>query len=69
MSFRWDNGIADRIQIFTVAFMVPQKVKDLLASCGTTPSNAYQPNSMAQLVADFGHGRQGDELATRLTNW
>jgi len=23
--------------------MVPQKVKDLLASCGTTPSNAYQP--------------------------
>ncbi len=49
--------------------MVPQKVKDLLASCGTTPSNAYQPNSMAQLVADFGHGRQGDELATRLTNW
>ncbi len=60
---------ADGIQIFTVAFMAPQKGKDLLSFCASSTGNAYQPDSMAKLVADFGDiAAKATSSLTRLTN-
>ncbi|PKA41732.1 pilus assembly protein TadG [Rhizobium sullae] len=60
---------ADGIQIFTVAFMAPQKGKDLLLDCASAPGNAYQPDNMAKLVADFGEiAAKATSSLTRLTN-
>ncbi len=60
---------ADGIQIFTVAFMAPQKGKDLLSFCASSPSNAYEPDNMAKLVSDFGDiAAKATSSLTRLTN-
>jgi Flp pilus assembly protein TadG len=60
---------ADGIQIFTIAFMAPQKGKDLLSYCASSLSNAYQPDNMAKLVDDFGDiAAKATSSLTRLTN-
>jgi Flp pilus assembly protein TadG len=80
-SSNWDSSIdkkvrdictaakGDGIQIFTVAFMAPQKGKDLLSFCATSTSNAYQPDNMQKLVKDFGDiAAKATSSLTRLTN-
>lgn len=63
------NAKKDNITIFTVAFMAPDKGKDLLKACATNIDNYYESNDMAALVTAFGDiGRKAAKTATRLTN-
>jgi hypothetical protein len=60
-----ENGI----QVFTVAFMAPQKGKDLLLACATSPNHYKEPTDMAGLVKAFGEiGKAAAMASTRLTN-
>jgi Flp pilus assembly protein TadG len=57
------------IQIFTVAFMAPQRGKDLLLACATSNDHYKAPTDMAGLVAAFGEiGKAAAAASTRLTN-
>jgi Flp pilus assembly protein TadG len=63
------NAKKDNITIFAVAFMAPDKGKDLLKACATNIDNYYESNDMAALVTAFGDiGRKAAKTATRLTN-
>mgnify|MGYP000049384574 CR=1 FL=1 len=60
-----ENGI----QVFTVAFMAPQRGQDLLYYCATSPEHYKAPTDMAGLVAAFGEiGKAAAAASTRLTN-
>ncbi|MGG7516836.1 VWA domain-containing protein [Allorhizobium undicola] len=57
------------IQIFTVAFMAPDRGKSLLSACASSSSNYFAPNSMSELVTAFGEIAQKTTYSnTRLTN-
>lgn len=59
----------DGIQIYTVAFMAPKKGQGLLKACASSPSNYYDAQDAAELVAAFKEiGDKAVEAATRLTN-
>ncbi|RXT26730.1 pilus assembly protein TadG [Rhizobium leguminosarum] len=59
----------DGITIFTIAFMAPQKGKDLLQACASSTTNYYAPDNMAKLVEDFGDiAAKATSSITRLTN-
>lgn len=59
----------DGIEIFTVAFMAPTKGQGLLKACASGPSNYYDAQDAAQLVAAFKEiGDKAVDAATRLTN-
>ncbi|PDT16754.1 pilus assembly protein TadG [Rhizobium sp. J15] len=59
----------DGITIFSIAFMAPQKGKDLLQACASSPANYYAPDNMAKLVEDFGDiAAKATSSITRLTN-
>ncbi|WP_210248024.1 TadE/TadG family type IV pilus assembly protein [Rhizobium sp. WL3] len=59
----------DGIQVFTVAFMAPQRGKALLSACASSLSNYYEPQTMSDLVDDFGEiGKAAAKASTRLTN-
>ncbi|MCJ8507185.1 VWA domain-containing protein [Rhizobium lemnae] len=77
----WNKGIddkvraactqakADGITVFTVAFMAPDKGKDLLQACASNKESYYESSNMADLVAAFGDiGRKAAKTQTRLTN-
>jgi len=59
----------DGITIFTIAFMAPQKGKDLLQACASSTANYYAPDNMTKLVEDFGDiAAKATSSLTRLTN-
>lgn len=77
----WNKGIddkvrsacaqakADGITVFTVAFMAPDKGKDLLQACASNKESYYESSNMSDLVAAFGDiGRKAAKTQTRLTN-
>ena len=77
----WNKGIddkvrtacaqakADGITVFTVAFMAPDKGKDLLQGCASNKESYYESSNMSDLVAAFGDiGRKAAKTQTRLTN-
>ncbi|OWV87199.1 pilus assembly protein TadG [Rhizobium sp. N122] len=60
---------SDGITIFTIAFMAPQRGKDLLQACASSTANYYAPDNMAKLVEDFGDiAAKATSSITRLTN-
>lgn len=63
------DAAGNRIKIYTIAFMAPDKGKALLNYCATGPDYYYEPNNMTQLVQSFGEiARKAAKTATRLTN-
>lgn len=59
----------DGIQIFTIAFMAPDRGKALLQNCANDNNNYYEPETMAGLVAAFKNITQKTlPGTTRLTN-
>jgi|UPI0006B8E665 Flp pilus assembly protein TadG/uncharacterized protein YegL len=57
------------IEIFTVAFMAPQKGRELLLACATSDDHYKEPTDMAGLVKAFGDiGKAAAAASTRLTN-
>ncbi|MFB9947371.1 TadE/TadG family type IV pilus assembly protein [Rhizobium puerariae] len=57
------------IKIYTIAFMAPDKGKDLLGYCSSGDDYYYEPNNMTQLVQSFGEiARKAAKTGTRLTN-
>ncbi|SIQ25700.1 Flp pilus assembly protein TadG [Rhizobium sp. RU33A] len=57
------------IEIFTVAFMAPQRGRELLLACATSTEHYKEPTDMAGLVAAFGEiGKAAAMASTRLTN-
>jgi hypothetical protein len=57
------------IEIFTVAFMAPQRGRELLLACATSTQHYKEPTDMAGLVAAFGDiGKAAAAASTRLTN-
>lgn len=59
----------DKITVFTVAFMAPDRGKSLLKACASGEENYYESNDMTDLVKAFGDiGRKAAKTAVRLTN-
>jgi Flp pilus assembly protein TadG len=59
----------DKITIFTVAFMAPDRGKSLLAACASSKEHYYESSDMPELVTAFGEiGRKAAKFATKLTN-
>ena len=59
-----NNGIA----IFTVAFMAPQRGKDLLKACATSPDHYKEADDAAALVSEFEKiGQKAAAMIARLT--
>lgn len=59
----------DKITIFTVAFMAPDRGKSLLKACASGTDNYYESDDMTDLVQAFGDiGRKAAKTAVRLTN-
>ncbi|MGE6743677.1 VWA domain-containing protein [Allorhizobium pseudoryzae] len=59
----------DKITVFTVAFMAPDRGKSLLKACASGEENYYESNDMTELVKAFGDiGRKAAKTAVRLTN-
>jgi Flp pilus assembly protein TadG len=58
------------IKIYTIAFMAPEKGKELLQACSSGKDDYYyEPNTMTQLVQTFGEiARKAAKTGTRLTN-
>ncbi|WP_280174237.1 vWA domain-containing protein [Agrobacterium rosae] len=60
---------ADDINIFTIAFMAPDKGKALLQACATSIDNYYAPENMEEIVEAFGDiARKASGNLSRLTN-
>jgi Flp pilus assembly protein TadG len=59
----------DKITIFTVAFMAPDRGKALLQACASGTDNYYASSDMSDLVTAFGDiGRKAARTAVRLTH-
>lgn len=59
----------DGITVFTVAFMAPEKGKELLSKCATSMDYYYSPEDMNSLVAAFGEiADKAAKQSVRLTN-
>jgi len=59
----------DGITVFTVAFMAPDKGKELLRDCATSADYYYSPEDMSSLVAAFGEiADKAAKQTVRLTN-
>ncbi len=59
----------DGITVFTVAFMAPDKGKELLRDCATSAEYYYSPEDMSSLVAAFGEiADKAAKQTVRLTN-
>ncbi|KQU95346.1 hypothetical protein ASD02_15635 [Ensifer sp. Root1252] len=63
-----DTARKNNIQVYTVAFMAPDRGKALLKSCATTTANYFQAEEAADLIAAFkAIGEKASAMATRLT--
>lgn len=59
----------DGITVFTVAFMAPDKGKELLRECATSTDYYYSPEDMSSLVTAFGEiAEKAAKQTVRLTN-
>jgi Flp pilus assembly protein TadG len=64
-----DTAKSHGITVFTVAFMAPDKGKDLLQYCASPGGNYYEADTMEKLVSDFTSIAQtATKAATLLTN-
>ena len=64
-----DKARADKITIYTVAFMAPTRGQTLLKTCAGATANYFAADSMAQLVDAFKTiGKKAADRTTRLTN-
>jgi Flp pilus assembly protein TadG len=64
------DAAGNGIKIYTIAFMAPEKGKELLQACSSGKDDYYyEPNTMTQLVQTFGEiARKAAKTGTRLTN-
>jgi Flp pilus assembly protein TadG/uncharacterized protein YegL len=63
-----DTAKANRVQIYSVAFMAPQRGQDLLRYCASSPSHYFEAEGAADLVAAFkAIGERAAAMASRLT--
>lgn len=63
-----DTARKNNVQVYTVAFMAPDRGKSLLKSCATTEANYFQAEEAGDLIAAFkAIGERASALATRLT--
>ncbi|HEV7437753.1 MAG TPA: TadE/TadG family type IV pilus assembly protein [Pseudorhizobium sp.] len=66
---RCDDAKEAKTRIFTVAFMAPDKGKQLLRYCASTASDYYEPETMEQLVSDFSQiAKEAVKARTLLTH-
>ena len=64
-----DEAKRNNVEIFTVAFMAPDRGRQLLETCATKSSNYYDAKNAAELVAAFKEiGQKASEASVRLTN-
>ncbi|WP_083223392.1 MULTISPECIES: TadE/TadG family type IV pilus assembly protein [unclassified Ensifer] len=68
-TLQWcDTARKNNVQVYTVAFMAPDRGKALLKSCATTVANYFQAEEAADLIAAFkAIGEKASAMATRLT--
>ncbi len=63
-----DTARKNKVQVYTVAFMAPDRGKALLKACATTEANYFQAEEAADLIAAFkAIGEKASAMATRLT--
>lgn len=63
------NAKENKTRIFTVAFMAPDKGRELLRYCASSDADYYQPETMEQLIADFSKiAQDAVKASTLLTN-
>ncbi|WP_104664591.1 vWA domain-containing protein [Ensifer adhaerens] len=63
-----DTARKNKVQVYTVAFMAPDRGKSLLKACATTEANYFQAEEAADLIAAFkAIGERASAMATRLT--
>jgi Flp pilus assembly protein TadG/uncharacterized protein YegL len=63
-----DTARKNNVQVYTVAFMAPDRGKSLLKACATTDANYFQAEEAADLIAAFkAIGERASAMATRLT--
>lgn len=63
-----DTARANKVTVYTVAFMAPAKGKSLLQYCATSPSHYFPAENADALIAAFASiGRDASQLAVRLT--
>lgn len=69
-TLKWcDAAKAEKMEIFTVAFMAPTRGQNLLKACATSSTYYYDAKNATQLVAAFqAIGEKASLAATRLTN-
>lgn len=69
LTLQWcDTARKNNVQVYTVAFMAPDRGKNLLKSCATTTANYFQAEEAADLIAAFkAIGEKASAMATRLT--
>ncbi|MFB2550307.1 VWA domain-containing protein [Ensifer soli] len=66
---RWcDQARAARVEVYTVAFMAPDRGRSLLSYCATSANHYFRAEDAAQLTAAFKYiGERATELTSRLT--
>lgn len=66
---KWcDKAKADKIQVFTVAFMAPSRGQELLNSCATTSAHYFKAENADQLNEAFKYiGEKASAMTVRLT--
>ncbi|MCA1368230.1 VWA domain-containing protein [Bradyrhizobium sp. BRP14] len=63
-----DTAKANKVQIYSVAFMAPQRGQDLLRYCASSSSHYFEAEGAADLVAAFkAIGERAAAMASRLT--
>ncbi|MGO4620894.1 TadE/TadG family type IV pilus assembly protein [Ensifer sp. 2YAB10] len=63
-----DTARKNNVQVYTVAFMAPDRGKSLLKACATTEANYFQAEEASDLIAAFkAIGEKASAMATRLT--
>jgi Flp pilus assembly protein TadG/uncharacterized protein YegL len=69
VTLQWcDTARKNNVQVYTVAFMAPDRGQKLLKACATTAANYFEADEAADLIAAFkAIGEKASAMATRLT--
>lgn len=69
LTLQWcDTARKNNVQVYTVAFMAPDRGQKLLKACATTAANYFEADEAADLIAAFkAIGEKASAMATRLT--
>lgn len=63
-----DKARADKIEVYTVAFMAPDRGQKLLKYCATSTKHYFTADTLEELTAAFKYiGEKASELSSRLT--